>query len=83
MNTPTPRQLQKLVRLNIIRFREEQEMTQGDLARRAGIDRKTVNRIENEQFSPNICTLASIARAQNHHPTEYFVRWMPNKKRSK
>ena len=36
-------------------------MTQLELATLAGVDRKTINRIENEHFSPSIETLLRLA----------------------
>jgi len=37
--------------------------SQLELATRAGIDRKTVNRIENERFAPSVETLVSLSDA--------------------
>ena len=36
-------------------------LTQNELAERAGLERKSVNRIENNQLSPTIDTLVRIA----------------------
>jgi DNA-binding XRE family transcriptional regulator len=44
--------IQQKVALNIFSLREQLELSQSEVAERAGIDRKTVNRIENERFSP-------------------------------
>jgi len=38
-------------------------MSQGMLATKAGIDRKTVNRIENNHYSPSLETYFSICAA--------------------
>jgi DNA-binding XRE family transcriptional regulator len=51
------------VRMQIKALREERDLTQGALADIAGIDRKTVNRIEMGHFTPNIDTLARLAAA--------------------
>jgi putative transcriptional regulator len=45
-------------------------LTQDQLAQYAGIDRKTVNRIENEHFSPSIDTLFRLATVFGVHPSE-------------
>lgn len=67
-----PFQVRMTVARNIKRLRVRAGMSQERLARRAGIDRKTVNRIENGHFSPSLDTLARIARTQKQHPTTYF-----------
>lgn len=54
---------QQKVALNIFTLREQLELSQSEVAERAGIDRKTVNRIENERFSPSIDTLTRISVA--------------------
>jgi DNA-binding XRE family transcriptional regulator len=51
---------EKLVADRLRKFRESAELTQGQTAEMAGIDRKTVNRIENEHFSPNLDTLLRL-----------------------
>ena len=43
------------------RARLEAGLTQSELAERAGLERKSVNRIENFQLSPTIDTLVRIA----------------------
>jgi hypothetical protein len=44
-------------------LRIERELSQDKLAQKAGIDRKTVNRIENGHFSPNLSTLIRLCSA--------------------
>jgi putative transcriptional regulator len=44
-------------------LREEKGWSQQELGNRAGIDRKTVNRIENGHFSPSITTLFMLSDA--------------------
>jgi len=41
--------------------RLKNELTQGDLAKLAGVDRKTVNRIENYAFSPSVNTVTRLS----------------------
>ena len=53
-------------------FRIEAGLTQQQLADYAGIDRKTVNRIENGHFSPNIETLLRLCVVVSKKPTEVF-----------
>jgi len=43
--------------------RTKAELSQGGLADAAGIERKTVNRIENGHFSPNLETLVRLCAA--------------------
>lgn len=40
--------------------RTKADMSQQDLADACGVDRKTINRIENGHFSPNLNTLTRI-----------------------
>ena len=44
-------------------LREAKGLSQTDLAHQAGIDRKTVNRIENGHYSPSMDTLVYLAEA--------------------
>jgi transcriptional regulator with XRE-family HTH domain len=49
---------------NRVRARRlEQGLTQLDLAESAGVDRKTVSRIENSRFSPSLINIYAIADA--------------------
>lgn len=43
--------------------RTENGWSQLELATRAGLDRKTVNRIENARFSPTVDTLVAVSNA--------------------
>jgi transcriptional regulator with XRE-family HTH domain len=54
---------QQKVALNIFTLRDQLGLSQSEVAELAGIDRKTVNRIENERFSPSIDTLTRISLA--------------------
>jgi transcriptional regulator with XRE-family HTH domain len=55
--------MQQRVALNVFAFREHHGLSQDQLAQLAGIDRKTVNRIENGHFSPSIDTLTRLSVA--------------------
>ena len=48
------------------------ELSQQTVADFAGIDRKTVNRIENNHFSPNLDTLLRLCVALSIQPVELF-----------
>ena len=52
---------QKKVANRIYERRVAVGMSQSELAESAGLDRKTVNRIENHHFSPNMDTLFRLA----------------------
>lgn len=47
-------------------------LTQQEVADFAGIDRKTVNRIENNHFSPNVETLLRLCVVFNTKPATLF-----------
>lgn len=51
-------------------LRIERGMSQNALADKAGIDRKTVNRIENNHFSPNLNTLFRLCDTLSVKPSE-------------
>lgn len=67
MNTETK---EKKVSARLKRMRLENEMTQGQLAEKAGLERKTINRIENGHFSPNLSSLIRICGALKVKPAE-------------
>lgn len=56
---------QKNVAQNLVHLREQCSLTQQQLSDLAGIDRKTINRIENGHFSPSIDTLTRLAVVLN------------------
>lgn len=68
MKTTTSQQ--NKVRRRIMDRRNALGLTQDDLAKAAGIDRKTVNRIENGHFSPNLDTLFRLCVALDVRPSE-------------
>jgi transcriptional regulator with XRE-family HTH domain len=53
-------------------YRVEAGLSQQALSDYAGVDRKTVNRIENGHFSPNIETLLRLTTALDVTPAEIF-----------
>ena len=55
---------------NIYDARIAKEMSQDALAKKAGVDRKTVNRIENGHFSPSLETYFRICAALSIKPKE-------------
>ena len=46
---------------NLYELRIEANLSQQELADKAGVDRKTVNRIENSHFSPSLDTMVRLA----------------------
>lgn len=67
MNTE-PKEMKVSARLK--RMRLDAEMTQGELATKAGLERKTINRIENGHFSPNLSSLIRICNALKVRPSK-------------
>lgn len=67
MNTEK-KELRVSARLKALRL--QHELTQQILADRAGIDRKTVNRIENGHFSPNLSTLIRLCTVLKIKPSK-------------
>jgi DNA-binding XRE family transcriptional regulator len=52
------------------KLRIEQEMSQDMLAQKAGLERKTVNRIENGHFSPSLQSLILLCSALKVKPAD-------------
>lgn len=52
---------QRTLALKLYEFRSRMDLTQQVLADLAGIDRKTINRIENGHFSPTLDTLLRLS----------------------
>jgi len=61
---------QSTVRRRMKIKRIESGITQDGLAKAAGIDRKTVNRIENGHFSPNLDTFFRLCAALKVRPSD-------------
>jgi transcriptional regulator with XRE-family HTH domain len=62
----------EMVARNIRRLREERDMSQVELARRAGVDLRTVTRIEAVEREPGVSTLTRIARGLGVAPAELW-----------
>ena len=60
------------VAANIRRLRQECGMSQVELARRAGVDLRTVTRVEAGEREPGVITLARIARGLALAPAELW-----------
>ena len=50
--------------------RQSLKMSQSTLASLAGVDRKTINRIENGHFSPNLDTIVRLMTVLNLTPAK-------------
>ena len=50
--------------------RHSLDMSQQQLAKLAGVDRKTINRIENGHFSPNLDTIVRLLSVLNLAPAK-------------
>jgi transcriptional regulator with XRE-family HTH domain len=53
-------------------LREQHNLSQEELAERAGRDRQAINRIEQGHSSPKLDTLLCIAEAMGEDPAEFF-----------
>lgn len=62
----------KKIAKRLKQYRLDAGMSQQEVADNAGIDRKTVNRIENLHFLPNIDTLLRLAKAFSINPADIF-----------
>ena len=51
---------QEIVAKQLRKLRTDAELSQDNLAQLAGIDRKTINRIENGHFSPTLDTITPL-----------------------
>lgn len=51
-------------------FRRARGLTQQELAENSALDRKTISRIENHQYSPSLSTIFSIAEALEVEPKD-------------
>jgi transcriptional regulator with XRE-family HTH domain len=54
--------------------RGDSGLTQEALAKKAGLDRKTVNRIENALFSPSVDTIFRLCRVLEITPAKFLDR---------
>jgi transcriptional regulator with XRE-family HTH domain len=56
------------------RIREESGLSQAQLARESGVDRATINKIEQGKRSPSIATLESLSRALAVEVADFFPK---------
>lgn len=61
---------QTTIRKKMTQLRIDAGLSQEALAKAAGIDRKTVNRIENGHFSPNLDTFFRLCTALDVRPAD-------------
>jgi len=71
---------QKIVATELRKQRINAELSQDELAQRAGIDRKTINRIENEHFSPTLDTITRLCVVLKITPSTLFGSGRSSKK---
>ena len=50
-------------------LRQKRGLSQGQLAERVGVDRKTINRIENGHHSTSVSTITDIAKSLDEKPS--------------
>jgi len=53
-------------------FREKKQISQAELARRLGVDRSTINKIENGKTKPSIALLERIAAELDVSIRDFF-----------
>lgn len=71
---------QKIVATELRKQRIKAKLSQDELAQRAGIDRKTINRIENEHFSPTLDTITRLCVVLKITPSTLFGSGRSSKK---
>jgi len=64
--------LPRLLAETLRQLRQDARLTQGDLARRLGISRPTLNRLENAGQNTTLKTLGQLCRALRCHPGDLF-----------
>lgn len=62
----------RIISANIRRLRNEQGLSQRQLAERSGIDRSYLARLENEALNISINVLFALAKTLSIHPCELF-----------
>lgn len=62
----------RVVAERLLEARIKRSLSQEATARKAGVDRKTVNRIENGHFSPSLDTLLRLCRVLDIKPSNLF-----------
>jgi transcriptional regulator with XRE-family HTH domain len=56
----------------IRQFRQQKKLTQAELARRLGVDRSTINKIENGKIRPSLALLERIAAELGVSVKDFF-----------
>lgn len=62
------------MKLRLREVREQKLMTQGELAKLAGLTRSQLNRIENHKVDPRMGTVRKLIVALGVEPSELIVR---------
>ncbi|MFI7611411.1 helix-turn-helix transcriptional regulator [Nonomuraea terrae] len=70
--TPRLAELRRQFGLRLRELREGHGLTQERLGELAGVDRKTINRIENGMYSPHLDKVFQIADALSVPPKDLF-----------
>jgi putative transcriptional regulator len=61
-------------------FREEQGWSQGELARRLGVSRQTINAVETDKYDPSLPLALRMAKLFGVAVPELFIdQWEPEK----
>ena len=66
--------LRAIVARNLRRLRAERDITQEELAERAGLNRNYVGMIEREENAPTVDTLEKLAEVLQVEPTSLLQR---------
>ncbi len=64
--------------LTIRKRRKDMNLTQADLAKATGINRVTIGRIENKEYTPSIEQLQSLGEALDFEPIDLFIEEQKN-----
>jgi transcriptional regulator with XRE-family HTH domain len=65
----------QLVARNVRRFRRERAMSMGELARRSGLSKQTLSKIEQGSGNPTVETLAQLGAALDLPARRLFTEW--------
>ena len=65
----------ELVARNVRRFRRERAMSLGELARRSGLSKQTLSKIEQGCGNPTVDTLAQLGAALDLPARRLFTEW--------
>lgn len=68
-------EMNKVVSRNIQRIRTERDLSLGELARRAGVSKQTLSKIEQGQGNPTIGTLEEVAHALSVRVSGLLTEW--------